>query len=556
MLSTSADTDALVMEPLLEERFGWQRWSIGARIFWFRGAIHGRDANALAREVESLGPNDVAAWLDGLDGHFSLILVGPDWSVAAVDPVRGYPLIWAQSDGHIFVTHDGVAMRQRLGLGPADIDPVQADAFVLSGFTIGPATIFRNVRQLAPGTCLVMRAGAAPHVLAYHTWRPTQAAVATAADLVEPMSRLNEKLISDLVTSAAGRTILVPLSAGVDSRFVVSGLAAAGYCNVQCLAYGRPGNREAVVGREIARRLGYDWNFVPYTNKFVRAAWATEDHRAHEAYADSLTGIPFPQDYAALTAIRAQGRLDPDSIVVNGQSGDFTSGNHIPAAMIDHDSGTDEQRMERILNALVAKHFKHWSSLATPDRVNRVKAMLAIEIDLAGGLPDDPGRDHGVYEFSEFVDRQAKYVVNGQRVYEYLGLSWRLPLWDRASLDFWEAAPLEAKAKQQLYRDVLKRDDWGGVWRDIPINPTRIRPLWLMYGRLIAKAAHAPLGATRWHKFERRYLNYLMSPLCAFAEWPYREIVRDGRNAHGAIAFHIRKYMDRVAGEDSQWFSR
>jgi len=218
-----------VLEPLLEEVFGWRCHMSGDRTFWFRGAVHGRTEEMLARDIETLSPDSVAAWLNSLNGHFSLVIIGPNWSLAAVDPVRGYPLIWAQQGTQLYVTHSGQAMCQRMGLNPAALDPAQADAFALGGFTIGARTIFRDVHQLAPGTFLLIQPGRETAVAAYHTWQPTCATDATVGDLVEPLSRLNEQLISDLVTSAAGRPILVPLSAGVDSRFVVSGLAAAGF---------------------------------------------------------------------------------------------------------------------------------------------------------------------------------------------------------------------------------------------------------------------------------------------------------------------------------------
>jgi asparagine synthase (glutamine-hydrolysing) len=337
---------------------------------------------------------------------------------------------------------------------------------------------------------------------------------------------------------------------------IASGLAAAGYDNVHCVAYGRTGNREAVVSRQIAQRLGYRWSFVPYTNATVRAAWDSDDHRAYEAYVDSFTAITFPQDYLALITLRERGDLPAETLVVNGQSGDFTSGNHIPKSMIGHAGGSDDARMARIVDALVAKQYKHWSGLATAERMARIRSLLTAEIMAAGGLPENPEYDYGVYEYGEFIDRQAKYVINGQRLYEYLGLDWRLPLWERPNLEFWERAPLSAKASQLLYRDVLERDNWGDVWRDIPVNPMRIRPVSLMVVRQIAKILHAPLGAERWHDFERRYFTYWMQPLCAFAPWRYRDVISAELGPLGAIAFHIRKYMDAVTDEPSPWFPR
>ena len=44
----------------------------------------------------------------------------------------------------------------------------------------------------------------------------------------------------------------------------------------------------------------------------------------------------------------------------------------------------------------------------------------AYEIDL-----------EGAHVYSGFIDRQSKYVINGQRIYEYYGYEWRLPLWDK-----------------------------------------------------------------------------------------------------------------------------
>ena len=56
---------------------------------------------------------------------------------------------------------------------------------------------------------------------------------------------------------------------------------------------------------------------------------------------------------------------------------------------------------------------------------------------------------HRIYEILEFEDRQVKYVINGQRLYEFFGYEWRLPLWDSLYLNFWEKVPLEYKFDQK-----------------------------------------------------------------------------------------------------------
>jgi len=271
-------------------------------------------------------------------------------------------------------------------------------------------------------------------------------------------------------------------------------------------------------------------------------------------YADSLTGIHFPQDYLAIRTLLDRGSIGPDTIVVNGQSGDFITGNHI-VAPLDKPAwdASPAEREARVIEALIKKHFKYWATLGTPETLAPIRRRLSEEIAALGGMPDSADADHGVYEFIEFIDRQSKYVIHGQRCYEFHGLDWRLPLWDRDYLDFWQSVPLVAKRRQNLYRDVLKRDNWGGVWRDLPVNPLRVRPAWLAPIRLAFRAVHAPLGRSRWHDFERRYLHYWMSPLCSFGPWSWREIARDRRGHAGALAWYTADYL---AGKDVGWDGR
>jgi hypothetical protein len=168
---------------------------------------------------------------------------------------------------------------------------------------------------------------------------------------------------------------------------------------------------------------------------------------------------------------------------------------------------------------------------------------LKDEVEKMGGLPDEPEKDYGLYERMEFVNRQSKYVIGSVRSYEYFGHEWRLPLWDIEYLDYWENAPLSAKAHQSLYRDTLVETDWGGVWRSIGVNPLAIAPKWIIPLRFIFKALFFILGRSAWHQFERRFLDYFMTTTCGYAPWPYFKVVTDDRRPFNAMAFYIEHYL-------------
>ena len=179
--------------------------------------------------------------------------------------------------------------------------------------------------------------------------------------------------------------------------------------------------------------------------------------------------------------------------------------------------------------------------------------MLWRSIETAGGAISDLGHDYGLYEYAEFQDRQCKYVITGQRIYEFLGYDWRMPLWDNEYIRFWERATLVEKAGQSLYARMLKNANWGGVWRDVPVNRKNIRPLWLMPLRFTAKAIHAPLGRARWHRFERRFFQYWMDTTCHSACVPYHRAACDRHGARHVMAWLALQYLERKGLAFSQF---
>ena len=215
------------------------------------------------------------------------------------------------------------------------------------------------------------------------------------------------------------------------------------------------------------------------------------------AFADTLQSVPFVQDLTPIATLKADGFISPDAVIANGNSGDYISGGHVvPEMRAVATSLSEDERLKRITAALFKKHFALWAILQTPDNWARIERQLLASIMHAGASLGDPADDYGLYEYAEFQDRQCKFVITGQRIYEYLGHDWRLPLWDKAYLDFFEAMPLTGKANQRLYADMLEAEDWAGVWRNVPVNAKVVRPHWLRPLRFAAKLAHAPLGVT------------------------------------------------------------
>ena len=200
------------------------------------------------------------------------------------------------------------------------------------------------------------------------------------------------------------------------------------------------------------------------------------------------------------------------------------------------------------IDEFLKKHLSLWVSRFSPEQCKRMGNILRSDLE-TDELFDDNMPAYAIWEWLEFVNRQSKYVISGQRIYDFLTLDWELPLWQDAYLDFWAKTPLSLKTNQLLYKEMLLQENWGGVWDEIPINQKFITPRWIVPLRFIAKAACAPFGKKTWHQIEKRFFAYWMDWGGNFAIVPYWKLATSNCVARNAVAVHTRPYIERIKAE-------
>lgn len=530
----------------------WKQLRSGSTILHFRGYIHSPGIDDLADRFDRLSrstdPSDDSFPIDEIDGHFALVAETPDWTLVSVDPIRSIPLCFARDGARWRVGDQPGHVARTLDLGLSDMDPIAALSIAMAGYTIGDDALYRPLNVLKAGTAALLRPSGDKSVWSYQTYAPWEVEDRSFDRALSELRERTLRLLQKMVASVGGRTIVVPLSGGLDSRLIVAGLKHLGVENVKCFSYGIPGNREAKRARRVAETLGYEWRFVPYKVRSHRQWYATDDHRTYLEFADCCTATPFEQDLPALRCLQDQGWLGEDSVVANGQTGDFISGDHIHSVL--HRPLVDlspEEREGVVVRSLLDRHFRLWRSLGTPRNDGRILARLRRELRPFHDAFADPLTTHGAYEFSEFQGRQTKYVVNGVRAYDYLGLDWRLPLWDREYLDFWSQMPLEFKVDQKLYRDMLVSENWGGVWKDPEFwLRMRVVPTWLWIARGAVRAlARTVVDEDCWRAIDARVFRYWTGNLRGQAFLPYWRVLRDERGARNMVSWWTEVYLQR-----------
>jgi len=260
-----------------------------------------------------------------------------------------------------------------------------------------------------------------------------------------------------LIRSLDGRTAVIPLSGGLDSRLVAVWLKRLNYPHVVCFSYGSSGNSDSTVSKAVAEYLGFPWIFLEHTRQKWYDAFQSEERREFYPYAANLCSMPHIQDWEAVRELRKQGLIPEDAVFIPGHSGDFLEGSHLPHAWQGQRVISDRE----LCAAVYHRHYNLWPwQRNAPQYAAQFRKDIAKTIDILPTM--SVAEAVSSFEEWDWKERQAKFIVNSVRVYEYFGYEWRLPLWDTELMEFWSQVPTELRFGRKLYLDyVMAKQDIG-----------------------------------------------------------------------------------------------
>lgn len=416
------------------------------------------DPHDLARLISNLKTlDDLRSIAHELNGFYAIVKRFPDRLVAYVDRTRGIPLFWGEAGGRFYLSDNAEWVREQVG--DAEPSGTAINEFALTGYVTGAGTLYPNVRQLQAGESLIVRDlndGIRVQTDRYYRFWHSEP-TGDDQDLEAHLAGVMLNSMRRLVKFADGRQLVVPLSGGFDSRLIALLLRGLGYSNVVTFTYGVPGNRESVISRRVAEQLGFAWKFVEY-NKALWGNWARSDeYEQFRVFGSGWSSLPHLQDWPAVWELKLNGMLSSDAIFVPGHTGDFICGGHIPELFRQN----SKLEIEDFVEGVFERHYTLWQPGGHRGRELREQFRNRIlEVADVTHL-SDPVHAANAYEMWEWQERQAKYIVNSVRVYEFWGYDWWCPFWDHEVMRFWANVPFRHRTPE-LYQQYV-----NGLWASI-----------------------------------------------------------------------------------------
>lgn len=405
------------------------------------------------------GVEDFYSKIASVNGSFCVIVKLGDVYYVAVDRVRSFPCYIYIGNGIVHISDDIHLFQRKYNL---TIDELAREQICSMGYAIGDRTLFSEVKQVCAGSYVVISPNGFT-AKRYYKYVNSSLNNKNKSEIFSDLIRISDRVFDRLIKSVNGKQVVVPLSGGFDSRYVVAWLKRMNYKNVICFTYGRKDSFEVKISKKIARALDYDWYFVEYTDDVWESVFQSEWWPFFK-YAGQLSQSPHEQDIYAINTLKNNNIIDDDAVIVPGYFGDYLSGKHIYA---------NEQIRECSIHGLVQQILTRYYF---GDEKNRALIENSIIKSLECDYCESNDSYNNIIEDWLFSNRWTKYVINAVRGYDFHELEWRMPLADRELMDYWNTIPNKYRyGEKKWYNEFLM----SGIFKEYGIDIHTGKSKWL-----------------------------------------------------------------------------
>lgn len=489
--------------------FEWQKYK--KESLFLKGNMQEKEIEKFM-ETDFFEAGQMLAHMEKIFNSFACVKLTEKKVWGIVDRVRTIPLFYLETKSDFYISDNPRWILNQTG--DKSLNKYSVEEFLVTGYVTKRNIMFSGIKQLLPGEFLYY--DDITKELTVNSYYKFKHSSTTKKEdgLIKELDEINEQVFYDLISYLDGRTAIVPLSGGFDSRLIAYMLKRLNYKNVICYTYGIEGNLESKISQEIAESLGYKWIFVPYSDKEWFELINSNEYEKFSEYADNLVSVPHIQDLLAVKKLVDNSGLPSDGVFIPGHTGDFLAGKHIPADIMK------QKKIKRryIVNSLIDRHYSlRYFSLISISLQHKMREKLLSEFEKNKIYSAEEAADE--IEHWNWRERQAKFICNSVRVYEFYDFEWYLPLWDFRIQEFWKNAPLEGRLNRNLFfsffnkifKDPIpKESSENKVVKLLKFNPL-IHDVF-MYGNRIKKMnslyEEHPLN---WHKIISKKEYFILS---------------------------------------------
>lgn len=449
------------------------KWAFGEQVgvrgaaFYDGGYRTAQDLVDTISECNSIA--ECGTLLQNINGQFALVYRQDNQLLAAVDHICSTPLFYTCGNS-LQISDTANNLREQTD---TIFDPYAAIECLYTSYVTGQDTLAQGIKQVQAGEYVVFDLDQNSLIdrKRYHSLRLGDG---NSTPAFETIDSIFKDVFQRFIRVMDGRTVLLSLSGGYDSRLIALMLSRLGYENVITYTHDLPSGSptDIPIAEAISNELGYDHITISPSHEDFRQFSNSEGWRDFWDAVDYLSNIPSPHETIVLQKLQEHESVPDDAVDVRG---------HLP---IPHggpsypDSFEGEVVMSRteFRKDFWNAHYKHWDA---PED-GRIREYLFEQ-----GLSE-----LGLYQQAEVEtvpdvakalsdwyakERMAKCISHDQE-YDFVGFDWWFPLWDREYLDFLETVPLSELIGKRIHKKYVEKVSNDVLGEDSPPFNAELEP--------------------------------------------------------------------------------
>jgi len=257
-----------------------------------------------------------------ISGNYSFIIESPSFLFCVTDPIRSFPIYFYKKNNDFCVSNSVSIIRDKYNA--FKVNKVALLEFQMSGYCIYGGTLYKDISQLDSGS-FVLKSNTTFKINRYCKYYDNNNFSDISKNkLLDEFHEISLSVFQKIIKSLKDRPVWIPLSGGYDSRFILSMLVSLGYENITTYTYGVKNLWEVKAAQFYAKKAGVKWIHIPFTRD-TKKKYFSQDCQRYIKYATGYNSIAHLADYYALTDLVQQKIIQKDAVIINAQSGDFTS---------------------------------------------------------------------------------------------------------------------------------------------------------------------------------------------------------------------------------------
>ena len=523
---------------------GWKKISHKDSLIIYKGYLYNNNFSNIIKNIFKV--KNKKNYIKKLDGLYAFVVKKKDKVIVAVDKISSIPIFFQIDKNQIIVSNKTTLIQK---FKKNKVLKSSLTSFFMSGYTVGNSTIFEDIKRVEPGSFFESTKKKIFKMSKYYEFEPWKYKKnVNLKSLQKKYDKINLRVFQKIKNYCEYNNtgIAIALTAGYDSRLMIAMLNKLKFKNLICFTYGIKNNYELKAAKKISKFLNIQHIFVEINNSKLKKVYKSKKNKKFLKISEQGLSIVDTSEYVAISELSKK-NIFKGRLILNGLSGDFITGGHQLEKFLD----PTIDGVQQVSDAIIKKHFKLWegknnfiNEKIIFSLLNKYFQKIKVKIKKKN--------NYGIIEHFDLYNRQSKYSLSRQQVYDYFHFKWLLPHFDREYLNFWQKIEPKYKTNQKFYDTFLRKKNYQGIWATpewVKLRLKRPKPSSLQSYLFI------PLlklmffyNKDKYHKYYKKYLDYFNQILAGYGEFSFfKEVINQKNTFRNFISLKVKKHINKIS---------